>query len=227
MVDTGLGHEGVNAPAQGRARLFSRDRMAALHYQLVGPDEKPGLQQAHVVRQRPVLVAVLVPHVRMAKEPAQRPVLVRQLVEAVEVAAQPLLDHAQHEDAPHLHARTLDRPVHAGKHVPVHERERPIAETLVGIQVPEPDGQGGNVVPGPEVQPDVLDADLAEFRLRIVCPSHACLAKNCGIRPESRPNGPKPALPVGSPIRRQPDSSNGVNALWDSRTDTGYMIYDA
>lgn len=96
--------------------------------------------------------------------------LVDQLLESVEIAA-----HPHHEDPPHLHARTPDRPVHARKHVLLQQREKPLPEGLIGIPVLEPDEQGGNAVPGPESQLEILDADLAEIRLRIVCLSHACL----------------------------------------------------
>ncbi len=213
MVNVGLNHERVTAPAQGRARLFSRDRMAALHDQMVDPDKKSGAQEAHVVHQRLAVAALLVPDVRMAEEPAQRLVLVRQLVEPVEVAAQPLLDHAHHQDPPHLHARPADLPVDAGKHVLVHEREQPRAESLVGTEMLEPDEKGGDVVPGLEVQVDVLDADLAEFQLRIDCLSHACLAKNCRNQPELRKKARKTAPPARSSNRRIPDSLHGVNSL--------------
>lgn len=187
--------------------------MAALHDRMVDPDKQLGAQEAHVVHQRLVVVAVLVQDVRVAEKPTRRHVLVRQPVEPVEVAAQPLPDHTHHEDPPHLHAGAPDLPVDAGKDVRLHEREQPLAETPVGTEVLEPDGQGRDVVPGLEVQIDVLDANLAEFKLRTDRFSHACLAKNCRIRPESREKAPKTALPARSSVRGIPDSSNGVKSL--------------
>ena len=102
-------------------------------------------------------VAMLVQRVSMAKEPSQRLVLVRQLVEPVEVAAEPLLDHADHQGPPHLHARAPDLAVGVGKNVLLHEREQPFAEVFVAIEMLEPDKQDGNFVPGLEVQLNVLD----------------------------------------------------------------------
>ena len=194
IVHVGLDHEAVTAPDQGRARLFSRDRMAALHNQVVDRNKQFGAQKAHVVHQPLVAVAVIVPDIRMAKEAAQRLVLVHQLVETVEIAAQPLLDHPHHEDPPHLHARPADLPVDAGKDVLIEEGEQPGAEMLVGVEMLKSQQQGRDVVPGLEVEFDVFDVNLAECHLRIAYLSHVFLAKKCAYRPELGQEGLKTAF---------------------------------
>ena len=141
--------------------------MAALHDQLIHLHQQLRAQKARVVHQRLVLVSMLIPDLPMPKEPAQRPVLVDQLVEPVEIAAQPLLDDAHHQNPPHLHARAPHLPVDAGKHVLVHERKQPAPKRLVAVEKLKPQQQGRNVVPGLQVQLDVLDANLAEFHLRV------------------------------------------------------------
>ncbi len=194
IAHIGLGHERVTPPGQRRARLFSCDRMAALHHQTVHRRQKLRTQKAHIVHQPLMGVTVIVPDVRMAEKPAQRPVLVHQLAETVEIAAQTLLDHAHHKDPPHLHARTAHGPVGPGKNVLLQKREQPGAEMPVGVEMLKAQQQGRDVVPGPEVQLNVLDADLAEFHLRIAYLSHLCLAKKCAHRPELGPKGSKTAF---------------------------------
>ena len=153
--------------------------MAALLEQLVDLYEQFGTPKAYIVHQRLVLVAMLVPDVRMAKEPTQRPVLVHQFVQPVENAAQTLLDNPHHKDPPHLHARPTHRLVDTGKNVRIQERKQPGTKRLVAVQILKAQQQGRNVIPGPEVQLDVRDANLTECHLRVAYLSHACLAKNC------------------------------------------------
>ena len=194
IVNVGLDHEAVTAPDQGRARLFSRDRMAALHNQIIDRNKQFGAQKAHIVHQPLVAVAIIVPDIPMAKEAAQRLVLVHKLVETVEIAAQTLLDHPHHEDPPHLHARPSDLPVDAGKDVLVQECEQPGAEMLVGVEMLKSQQQGRDVVPGLEVEFDVFDVNLAECHLRIAYLSHPCLAKKCAHRPGLGQKGLKTAF---------------------------------
>ena len=212
-MHVGLDHERVTPPAQGRARLFSGDRMAALHHQTVDLNKQLRTQKAHIVHRRLVVVARIVPDIRMAKEPAQRLVLVHQLVETVEIAAQTLLDHPHHENPPHLHPRPPHGPVDAGKHVLVHQRKQPHPKRLVAVQVLKPQQQRRNVVPGLEVQLDVLNADFAQPHLRIADLSHPCLAKIRRNRPESARKTLKPASPSRSSHREYRESSRGVNGL--------------
>ncbi len=191
IVDVGLGHEGVAPPGQRRAGLFSRGRMAALHHQTVHRRQKLRTQKAHIVRQRLALVAMLVPYLRVAKELAQRHVLVHQLMEPVEIAAQTLLDHAHHKDPPHLHARTAHGPVGPGKNVLLQKREQPGTEMPVGVEMLKAQKQSRDVVPGLQVQLDVLDADLAEFHLRIANLSHDCPRRIAQISPDRARKGRK------------------------------------
>ena len=109
----------------------------------------------------------------MAEELPERLVLVYQLMQAVIITAQTLLDHAHHQDAPHLHARPSGLPAGAGEDVLVEKRKQSLAEGLVGIEVLQPDQEGRDVIPGFGIQPDLLDADLAEHLLRIAYLSHA------------------------------------------------------
>ena len=80
--------------------------------------------------------------------------------------------------------RAADHPVPAGKHVLVHEREQPFAEILVGTEMLEPQEQGGDVVPGPDVQLDGLDVDFADLGLVLVRVAPAATASRwkCGDR---------------------------------------------
>ena len=64
------------------------------------------------------------------------------------------------------------RAVDAGKHVLLEKREPPAAGFLIGIEMLETQQQRRNVIPGLQVDPDVLDPDLAEFHLWITDVSH-------------------------------------------------------
>ncbi len=88
------------------------------------------------------------PGICIAEEAARRHVPVRRPLEPIEAAARPLSGHARHKDFQRLYARAPDLPVDRGKDVLVHEREQPLAESLIGMKVPEPDQMGGDVVPG-------------------------------------------------------------------------------
>ena len=86
IVHVRLHHEGITAPSQQLARLFSRDRMAALHYQLSNFRQQLGTHQTHVVHHRLVLVLPLVPDISVSQKLTKRVVLIHQFVEAVEIA---------------------------------------------------------------------------------------------------------------------------------------------
>ena len=115
------------------------------------------------------------------------------------IAAQTLLDHTHYQDAPHLHARPSGLPAHSRKDVLVEKTKQSLAEGLACIEVPEPDQEGRDVVPGFEIEPDILDADLAEHLLGIAYLPDVCLVKIGRNRAELPGNGPKPA--------HSPDSS--------------------
>ena len=92
--------------------------MAALHDQLVHFNQQFRAHEGDIVHDRLQLVLVFVPGFRMAKKLPQRQVLVYQLMQPVIITAQTLLDHAHHQDAPHLHARPSGLPAGAGKVYP-------------------------------------------------------------------------------------------------------------
>ena len=147
--------------------------MAALHDQLVYFNQQFRAHEGDIVDDRLQLVLVFVPGFRVAEELPQCLVLVHQLMQPVIITAQTLLDHAHHQDAPHLHARPAGLPAGAGKDVLVEKRKQPLAELRIGIEVLQPDQEGRDVVPGFGIQPDLLDADLAEHLLGIAYLSHA------------------------------------------------------
>ena len=95
-MNIGFNDKRVTAPAQGLARLFAHDRMAALHDQLVDLPKQLRGQQVHIVYQCLIVVASFVPGVGMTKKLAYSHVLVRQLMQPIKVAAQALLDHSQY-----------------------------------------------------------------------------------------------------------------------------------
>ena len=101
MADIGLRQEGVTAPGQGRARLFSRDRMAALHAPAAGLRRQLRVRELHTVHEVPVLVAVPVPNIRVFGELPDRVVPGHQLLQAVEIASRALPHDAHTRDAPH------------------------------------------------------------------------------------------------------------------------------
>ena len=76
MADIGLHQEGVTAPGQGRARLFSRDRMAALHDQAVDLRQQLRVRELHIVHYIPVFVVLPVPNIRVFGELPDRVVVV-------------------------------------------------------------------------------------------------------------------------------------------------------
>ena len=75
IVHVRLHREGVTAPSQRLARLFSRDRMAALHYQLANLGQQLGTHQTHVVHHRLVLVLPLVPDIGVPQKLAKHVLL--------------------------------------------------------------------------------------------------------------------------------------------------------
>ena len=86
MADIGLHQEGVTAPGQGRARLFSRDRMAALHARAVDLRQQLRARELHIVHEVPVFVAVSVPNIRVFGELPECVVPGHQLLQAVEIS---------------------------------------------------------------------------------------------------------------------------------------------
>ncbi len=151
--------------------------MAALHYQLSHLGQQLRAQQTDVVHHRLILVHLLVRDTAVAQKAAQRPVLVHQLVQAVPIAAQPLHHHAHHQDPPHLHPRAPDRAVDPGKDVLLEKREQPLARVLIAVEVLKALQECGDVVPGLQVEIDVLDADPAQFHLWIADMSHGASSR--------------------------------------------------
>ena len=90
----------------------------------------------------------------------------------VRLVHQSLHHYDHHQDHPHLHPRAAYRTVDAGKHVLLEKRKQPGAGLLVGIEMLEAQQQRRNVVPGLQVDPNVLDPDLTEFHLWIAGVSH-------------------------------------------------------
>ena len=95
-MNIGFNDKRIIAPAQGRARLFAHDRMAAFHDQLVDLPKQLRGQQVQIVYQCLIVVASFVPDVGMTQKLAYSHVLVRQLMQPIKVAAQALLDHSQY-----------------------------------------------------------------------------------------------------------------------------------
>ena len=141
--------------------------MAALHDQLVDLPKRLRGQQVHIVYQCLIVVASFVPGVGMTKKLAYSHVLVRQLMQPIKVVAQALLDHSQYQNAPRRHARTSYLSVNAGKDVLVHECKKTVAQSLLRIQILEPNQNRRNIVPGLNVQFDILDANLTAPESRI------------------------------------------------------------
>ena len=71
-----------------------------------------------------------------------------------------------------------------GKNVLLQKLEQPDTETLVGVKMLKAQQQSRDVVPGFQVQPDVLNADLAEFHLRIADLSHVSPRRIAQISPD-------------------------------------------
>ena len=101
MADIGLRQEGVTAPGQGRAGLFSRDRMAALHAWAVDLRQQFRVRELHIVHEVPVFVTVSVPNIRVPGELPECVVPGHQLLQAVEIASGALPHDAHTRDAPH------------------------------------------------------------------------------------------------------------------------------
>ena len=62
-MNIGFNDKQITTPAQGRARLFAHDRMAALHDHLVDLPKQIRGQQVHIVYQCLIVVASFVPDV--------------------------------------------------------------------------------------------------------------------------------------------------------------------
>ena len=60
IMNIGFSDKRVTAPAQGLARLFAHDRMAALHDQLVDLPKQLRVQQAHIVYQCLIVVEIII-----------------------------------------------------------------------------------------------------------------------------------------------------------------------
>ncbi len=168
VVHVGFHHERVHAPLQRRTRLLSGHPVAALRHQTTDLAQQLRTQQLHVVHHGLEVVLLLARNARMPQEPAQRPVLVHQLVNPVVVAAETLLDHAHHQNPPHLHARTPRPPVAVRRNVPLQQPEQAGPQIPVAVQVLQPRQQSRNVVAGLRIQLDVLNPNLADFHLGIL-----------------------------------------------------------
>ena len=94
-MHVGLHHQRVTPPAQPPARLFSRDRVAALHHQSPHLRKQFRPHQRHVVDNCLKLVMRLVGEVAVAQHRPHRLVMVREIVQAVEIATQPVLENSQ------------------------------------------------------------------------------------------------------------------------------------
>ena len=104
-MDVRLDDEGVTASGETFLRAFFYQRMAGADDLLIDAVEQLGSKEAQVVLERLQLVLSLVAPVAVTEHLAQRGVLVGQLVNAVVVGVEPEPQHAEHEDAPLLHAR--------------------------------------------------------------------------------------------------------------------------
>ena len=67
IMNIGFSDKRITAPAQGLARFFAHNRMAALHDQLVDLPKQLRVQQTHIVYQCLILVEFLVPEVMPKK----------------------------------------------------------------------------------------------------------------------------------------------------------------
>ena len=67
IVNIGFNDKRITAPAQGLARLFAQNRMAALHDQMVDLPKQFRVQQALIVYQCLILIEFLVPEVMPKK----------------------------------------------------------------------------------------------------------------------------------------------------------------
>ena len=109
VVDIGLHHETVTAPAQWRARLFSRHLVTALHYYLANLRQQLRTQKRHIVDQRLQLVITRLVFSETVPVPQHLPyrlVLIRKLLQSVEIATQPLLQNRKNEYPPQVHTWT-------------------------------------------------------------------------------------------------------------------------
>ena len=61
ITNIGFNDKRITAPAQGLARLFDHNRMAALHDQMVDLPKQLRVQQAHIVYQCLIVVEFFVP----------------------------------------------------------------------------------------------------------------------------------------------------------------------
>ena len=107
IVHVRLHHKGITAPSQPLARLFSRDRMAALHYQLSNFRQQLA-HQTHVVHYRLVLVLPLVPDISVNAHHQDPPKLHREGRDPERSAALPRsrLPHRRRPAAPATHRAT-------------------------------------------------------------------------------------------------------------------------
>ena len=121
----------------------------------------------------------------MRQHRPHRAVVVRQIVQTVEIAAQTLLQHAQHQNPPQVHARTTHLAVGPRPDVPLQQRKQLLAPLLV--QVLKPLQHRRYVVAGLRVQPDGLDRNLTELKLPLLHFTHASFLED---RPQSGQTSP-------------------------------------
>ncbi len=134
---------------------------------------------AQFVLQRQVFVAMYVPDIRIAREPAQCLVFIHQVVETVAIAARSVFAHTRHLSSPHLDAPSSHTPADTGKSVLVQESDHLRTKRLVCAKVLEGRQLGQTFVPGLEVQGGVLEAYVAEFPLLFTDLSRVSLATHC------------------------------------------------
>ena len=116
-----------------------------------------GREQGQVVLERLPVVAPAIIVETMTEHPAKGAVVIGHLLEAVIVPVEIKPQHAQHENAPHLHAGTAIVGVYAlGEDAPEDIEElRP--ELVVGIEVLQPAQQLGDVIAGAGIEFDLGD----------------------------------------------------------------------
>ena len=169
IVHVRLHNEGVTAPSQQLARLFSRDRMAALHYQLANPCQQTW--DASGTRCPPSSgTRTLHPKTPRDPETGETSCARSPVREGVRNRSLTLHHYTHHQNPPHLHPRAANHAVDAGKHVLLDKRKQTNAGLLVGIKMLETQQQRRNVV---------RDFRLIRMSSIRISPSSICGLRTC------------------------------------------------
>ena len=165
IFDIGLDNETVSPAVQDRVRLMTRQAVTECHNLDVDLLEHLRIQDRDIAQDRFHPPALIIKYRRQTGDVAQGPVIVCQISQTVEVAGQSLLDHAERQDLPIVHARTTGAAIHRCTMGCRHKVQHPTAGTVIAPQGLKTKQKWNHVVPGIQIEFQICNRNMAETNL--------------------------------------------------------------